>query len=138
MLFFTATEGPLLRWGILSLLTHTLTLTTTTMPPPVIAPSILSADFADLGAECRAAMDQYHADWLHIDIMDGVSTHPPTHPPPTHPMHSTSSPTSLSACVSPPRSVTRTHPHSPRSSNPCATTSHGPRNPSLAAPLTAT
>ena len=35
----------------------------------LIAPSILSADFADFGREIRAIEDQ-GADWVHVDVMD--------------------------------------------------------------------
>jgi ribulose-phosphate 3-epimerase len=35
----------------------------------LIAPSILSADFANFGAEIRAIEDQ-GADWVHVDVMD--------------------------------------------------------------------
>jgi len=38
--------------------------------PIVVAPSILSADFARLGEEVRAA-DEAGGDWIHVDVMDG-------------------------------------------------------------------
>ena len=40
------------------------------MTTPIIAPSILSADFTRLGDEI-AMIEQSEADWFHLDIMDG-------------------------------------------------------------------
>ena len=35
---------------------------------PIVSPSILSADFARLGAEIDSVST---ADWIHVDVMDG-------------------------------------------------------------------
>ena len=38
---------------------------------PIIAPSMLASDFANLERECKM-VNESQADWFHIDIMDGV------------------------------------------------------------------
>jgi ribulose-phosphate 3-epimerase len=40
------------------------------MGSPIVAPSILAADFANLEREVKMLNDS-QADWIHIDIMDG-------------------------------------------------------------------
>lgn len=37
---------------------------------PIIAPSLLAADFLNLEAECKM-LNESEADWYHLDIMDG-------------------------------------------------------------------
>src|SRR6187549_702159 len=37
---------------------------------PIIAPSLLSANFLDLDADCKM-LNESQADWYHLDIMDG-------------------------------------------------------------------
>ncbi|MEQ8304660.1 MAG: ribulose-phosphate 3-epimerase [Cyclobacteriaceae bacterium] len=38
---------------------------------PIIAPSVLAADFANLESETRM-INESVADWIHVDVMDGV------------------------------------------------------------------
>lgn len=37
---------------------------------PIIAPSLLAADFLRLGEECKM-LNESQADWFHLDVMDG-------------------------------------------------------------------
>jgi ribulose-phosphate 3-epimerase len=41
------------------------------MKTPIIAPSILASDFANLQRECEM-INQSAGDWYHVDVMDGV------------------------------------------------------------------
>lgn len=41
------------------------------MSQPLIAPSILAADFANLQKDCEM-VNNSEADWFHLDVMDGV------------------------------------------------------------------
>ncbi|HPW63060.1 MAG TPA: ribulose-phosphate 3-epimerase, partial [Cyclobacteriaceae bacterium] len=38
---------------------------------PIIAPSILASDFANLQREITM-INESQADWIHVDVMDGV------------------------------------------------------------------
>ncbi|MFY8164962.1 MAG: hypothetical protein ACOVJ8_00130 [Sediminibacterium sp.] len=37
---------------------------------PIIAPSLLAADFLHLGAACNM-LNESEAEWFHLDVMDG-------------------------------------------------------------------
>lgn len=39
-------------------------------PMPIIAPSLLSANFLNLQADCKM-LNESEADWFHLDVMDG-------------------------------------------------------------------
>ena len=41
------------------------------MPAPIIAPSVLACDFSNLEREI-IMLNESQADWIHVDIMDGV------------------------------------------------------------------
>ena len=41
------------------------------MNPPIIAPSILAADFANLQRDVEL-INRSEADWFHVDVMDGI------------------------------------------------------------------
>jgi len=38
---------------------------------PIIAPSLLAANFLELGSECNM-LNESVADWFHLDVMDGM------------------------------------------------------------------
>jgi ribulose-phosphate 3-epimerase len=40
------------------------------MPMPIIAPSLLTANFLQLAEDCRM-LNESEADWFHLDVMDG-------------------------------------------------------------------
>ena len=40
------------------------------IPMPIIAPSLLSANFLNLDADCKM-LNESEADWYHLDVMDG-------------------------------------------------------------------
>jgi len=44
-------------------------------PQAIIAPSILSADFAALGAACSETVNKHGSDWLHVDIVGAMFYH---------------------------------------------------------------
>jgi len=48
----------------------------------IIAPSILSADFAKLGEEVKAVLDA-GADWIHFDVLPSWARPQPCHPDPS-------------------------------------------------------
>ena len=41
------------------------------MSQPIVAPSVLASDFANLEREIKM-INESEADWIHVDIMDGV------------------------------------------------------------------
>lgn len=41
------------------------------MKTPIVAPSLLAADFANLQRDCEL-VNRSQADWFHLDVMDGV------------------------------------------------------------------
>ncbi|CAI5760133.1 unnamed protein product [Candida verbasci] len=41
------------------------------MVKPIISPSILASDFANLGCNCQKVVDTGDVEWLHLDVMDG-------------------------------------------------------------------